>query len=307
MVNDLGWEKGLCKGILQMARPVRGNETNVRGWSYQYHLQFGNEPMRILTLALLASSFAAVPAHAEQDLLLGANMNTPAMTQAEMSRADIEALIAKADGKPIDLTDKALSGLDLSELNLKGVNLRTARLNKTNLRGTDLTGANLEQAWLIKSDLSGARLVGAKMFGVTARDANFSDADLTEARPIGDFKGANLSRARLVDLKGGADIKNQSMGLMRTVFTSVNLEGANLKGANLGRSRLDYANLKGADLTDVVLMGSDLSGANLTGATVAGADFKNVEVSGARLLSLKGQDSAKDWAAMINADRAITD
>ena len=133
--------------------------------------------MRILTIALLALSVAAAPAYAEQDLLLGANMNTPAMTQAEMSRADIEALITKSHGQPIDLTDKALSGLDLSGLNLKGANLRTARLNKTNLRGADLSGANLEQAWLLKSDLSGAKLVGAKMFGVTARDANFSGAD----------------------------------------------------------------------------------------------------------------------------------
>ena len=262
--------------------------------------------MRRLAPIMLVSALVVGPVRAEQDLLLGADMNTPAMTQAEMSRADVEAMIAKADGKPLDLADRALSGLDLSGLNLSGVNLRTARLNKANLRGADLSGAILEQAWLIKADLSGAKIVDAKMFGVTARDANFSGADFSRSRPIGDFKGANMSGATLVDLRGGADIKNQSMGLMRAVFTSVNLSGANLKGANLGRSRLDYANLADANLTDAVLMGSDLSGANLTGATVAGADFKNVDVSGARLLSLKGQDSAKDWAARVNVDRAIT-
>ena len=263
--------------------------------------------MRVFLMALLALSVAAIPAYAEQDLLLGADMGSAAMTQAEMTRPDVEAFIAKAAGQPIDLTDKALSGLDLSGLNLKGVNLRTARLNKTNLRGADLTGANLEQAWFIKADLSGAKLVDAKMFGITARDANLSGADLSRSMPIGDFRGANMSGATLVDLKGGADLKNQSMGLMRAVFVSVNLKGANLKGANLGRSRLEYADLSDADLTDVVLMGSDLSGANLTGATIAGADFKNVEVSGARLVSLKGQDSAKGWSALVNADRAITD
>lgn len=262
--------------------------------------------MRAAALSLMLVTLAARPASAEQDLLLGADMTAPAMTQAEMSRADIQGMIAKANGQPLDLHDKALSGLDLSGLNLRGANLRTARLNKTNLRGADLSGANLEQAWLLKADLSGARLQDAKMFGITARDANFSGADLSRAMPIGDFKGANMSGATLFDLKGGADLKNQSMGLMRTVFTSVNLSGAKLKGANLGRSRLEYANLKDADLTDVVLMGSDLSGANLTGATIAGADFKNVDVSGARLLDLKGQDSAKDWAARVNADRAVT-
>ena len=269
-------------------------------------LPYESELMRALSLVLASALLTAVPAHAEQDLLLGAAMNTPAMTQAEMTRADIEALIAHANGTPIDLSDKALSGLDLSGLNLEGVNLRTARLNNTNLRGANLSGANLEQAWFLKADLSGAKLVGAKMFGITARDANLSGADLSRSMPIGDFRGANMSGATLVDLNGSADMKNQSMGLMRAVFVSVNLKGANLKGANLGRSRLEYADLTDADLTDAVLMGSDLSGANLTGATITGTDFKNVDVSGARLLDLKGQDNAKDWAARVNADRAIT-
>ncbi|GJE38681.1 pentapeptide repeat-containing protein [Methylobacterium persicinum] len=262
--------------------------------------------MRRLALSFVLAALATGPAAAEQDLLLGADMSSPAMTKAEMSRADVEALIETAGGRPIDLQDKALSGLNLSGLNLRGANLRTARLNKTNLRGADLTGANLEQAWLLKADLSGAKLADAKMFGITARDANFSGADLSRSIPIGDFKGANMSGATLIDLKGGADIKNQSMGLMRAVFTSVNLSGANLRGANLGRSRLEFANLKDADLTDVVLMGSDLSGANLTGATVTGADFKNVDVDSAKLIDLKGQADTKDWSERVNADRAVT-
>ncbi|GJD37323.1 pentapeptide repeat-containing protein [Methylobacterium aerolatum] len=262
--------------------------------------------MHRLALSVLLAAILVGPAAAEQDLLLGADMTSPAMTQAEMSRADIEAMIAAAHGKPIDLHDKSLSGLDLSGLDLRGANLRTARLNTANLRGADLTGANLQQAWFLKADLSGAKLADAAMFGITARDANFSGADLSRSMPIGDFKGANMRGATLVDLRGGADIRNQSMGLMRAVFTSVNLSGANLKGADLGRSRLEFANLTDADLTDVVLMGSDLSGANLTGATVAGADFKNVDVSGTRLIGLKGEDRARDWAARVNIDRAIT-
>ena len=96
------------------------------------------------------------------------------------------------------------------------------------------------------------------------------------------------------------------MGLMRAVFTSANLEGADLTGANLGRSKLDFANLRGANLTDAVLIGSDASGADLTGATVVGTDFANVDVGGAKLRELKGQDLAKGSGALVNADRAIT-
>jgi hypothetical protein len=47
--------------------------------------------MRSLVPLVLVSMALAGPARAEQDLLLGADMNTPAMTRAEMSRADIEA------------------------------------------------------------------------------------------------------------------------------------------------------------------------------------------------------------------------
>jgi uncharacterized protein YjbI with pentapeptide repeats len=153
--------------------------------------------------------------------------------------------------------------------------------------------------------MNGAKLVGASFFGGQVRDANLSGADMTNANLIGDFSGTDLSGATLVDVRGGADMKNQSMGLMRTVFTFANLERANLTGANLARSKLEFANLKGANLTNAILIGSDASGADLTDATIAGADFKNVDVSGAKLRRLNGQESAKDWAARINADRAI--
>ncbi|GLS56523.1 pentapeptide repeat-containing protein [Methylobacterium gregans] len=116
----------------------------------------------------MLTAFIAGPAVAEQDLLLGGDMGSAAMIKAEMTGAAVEVLIAKADGQPIDLSDEALAGVDLSGLNLKSANLRIARLDKTNLSGADLTGANLEQAWFIRADLFGAKLVGANMFGITA-------------------------------------------------------------------------------------------------------------------------------------------
>jgi uncharacterized protein YjbI with pentapeptide repeats len=262
--------------------------------------------MQIFVLAFMIYVLPTGFVYAEQDMLLSVDLTTPNMAQAEMSRADIEAMIDRASGTPLDLSDKRLSGLDLSGLDLRGANLRLSRLNKTVLRDTDLSGANLDQAWLLHANLSGAKLVGTSLFGAQVRNADLSHADLTRAKSIGDFRGANLSGATLIDLKGGADMKNQSMGLMRTVFTSANLEGANLRGADLGRARLDFAILRGADLTDAILTGSDFSGADVTGATIAGADFTNVDVSGAKLRQLKGEDKAKAWGARVNADRALT-
>ena len=47
------------------------------------------------------------------------------------------------------------------------------------------------------------------------RGANLSGADLSKARIAGDLMRANLSGAKLIGADLSADMKNQSMGLMR--------------------------------------------------------------------------------------------
>ncbi len=115
----------------------------------------------------MLAALAAGPAAAEQDLLLGADMSSPAMTQGRdeprRRRGDNQGRGRQADRPARQVPLRAR----FSGLNLRGVNLRTARLNKVNLRGADLSGANLEQAWFLKADLSGAKLADAKMFGIT--------------------------------------------------------------------------------------------------------------------------------------------
>src|SRR6185295_2520956 len=57
------------------------------------------------------------------------------------------------------------------------------------------------------------------------------------------------------------------------------LAGANLKGAKLGRARLNQANLTGAKLP-----GADLRGARLAGAKLSGADLRAAMLNGQNLL-----------------------
>jgi uncharacterized protein YjbI with pentapeptide repeats len=86
---------------------------------------------------------------------------SPEMTSAEMTRADVEAVIAAATSdQPADFTGKKLSGLDLSGLDLSGALLRAARLNRTKLNNAKLDQAILDQAWLLEADLSRASLRG---------------------------------------------------------------------------------------------------------------------------------------------------
>ena len=60
---------------------------------------------------------------------------------------------------------------------------------------------------------------------------------------------ANLSGAKLVGADLSADMKNQSMGLMRAVLDSANLTGADLTGANMMRTRMKFAKMAGANLS----------------------------------------------------------
>jgi hypothetical protein len=79
---------------------------------------------------------SAVPA-AAQGLMQHIDLISPEMTSAEMSRQDVEAVIAAStSARPVDLTGRRLSGLDLSGLDLSGAILRAAR-NKA--RGADRT------------------------------------------------------------------------------------------------------------------------------------------------------------------------
>jgi uncharacterized protein YjbI with pentapeptide repeats len=73
-----------------------------------------------------------------QDMMRHVDLASPEMTQAEVTRADVEILIQ--NGAPVDLSNRRLSGLDLSDLNLKAANLQASRLNKTNLSRADLSG-----------------------------------------------------------------------------------------------------------------------------------------------------------------------
>jgi hypothetical protein len=62
----------------------------------------------------------------------------------------------KAAGKPPDLRNANLSGLDLRQADLNGLDLSGCYLRGANLRGVDLSGCNLQGASLKSALVSGA-------------------------------------------------------------------------------------------------------------------------------------------------------
>lgn len=232
-------------------------------------------PARVALAALLV----ATPLQA-QDMLRGVDLSLPAYSQSEMTRAEVEAAL---DAHKTDFSGMSLNGLDLSHLDLSGANFRAARLNKVRLSGARLDGAVLDQAWLMEADLTGASLKGAHAFASQMQRMNADGADFSSARLAGDLTGASLRGARFDHADLSADMKNQSMGLMRAVLRSAHLENALLRKANLMSADLRFAHAAGADFSDSNLMNADASGADFTGAIFAGANTKDLDLDSAQI------------------------
>src|SRR5581483_11327448 len=132
-------------------------------------------------------------------------------------------------------------------------------------------------------NFAGAYLKGAPLSWVPAPGANFSNADLTEAR----MNNMNLVRAtldRTVLTKAnltGTDLSHASLifgTMIEVTFSEANLTGANLSFANLAQSNFLYANLQDADLTN-----ARLDETSMTMARLFQANFSHALVLGTNL------------------------
>jgi len=102
----------------------------------------------------------------------------------------------------------------------------------------------------------------------------------SDIRP--DLQGANLRKADLA----GADLRDSNLSgvfLQGADLYKANLSGAALKGAKLGQADLSRATLIDADLTNADLERADLSSADLSGATLAKANLAGASLVGATL------------------------
>ena len=227
---------------------------------------------------------------------------------ADLNAEQLRAVLASvAPGEPVDLSGKSLENLDLSNLdferaNLSGTNLFGAKLVETNLSGANLSRTKLDLAWIMRANFTNADLSNASLLGLVVssgldvspaeaavfRGANFSDAHIIARLSRFDLSGANFANAKM-----GADVKNQSMGLMRADLSGSNLSGANFSGADLSRALMRFADLTGANLSGANLTGADLSGADLTGADLTGADATEADLGGAVLKDVRGLETVK--------------
>ncbi len=197
----------------------------------------------------------------------------------------------------LDLGGLDFSGVDLSGADLRGADLRGAKLVDANLTGANLAGARLNLAWIMGANFTRANLsnavletlvVSAGLQTKPAEAATFIDANLSGARIMARFSLDNMRGANFAHAKMAADMRNQSMGLIHTDFSSAKLEGANFSNADLGHASFRFADLTGADLSRADLRNADFSGANLTGANLTGADATGADFDSATLTDARG-------------------
>jgi uncharacterized protein YjbI with pentapeptide repeats len=215
----------------------------------------------------------------------------------------LSKLSATANGTMIDLKAKNLSDLDLHGVDFEGANLSSSVFNGANLRGAKLDDTNLTVAFFEGADLTKASFRNAVLFSAQLAGAKAQGADFDGVRFIGDLKKTDFTDAKMTHMKGAADMKNQSMGLMHTSMVNGIAVGADMSDSSFERaeftfsdfsrakmvrtklyradfsgSKLIGADLTGADLHDAVLINADLSNANLTDADLTGANLQGVKV-----------------------------
>lgn len=235
------------------------------------------------------------------------------------SRALTEAFFKAKSGERLDFSGKDLSFLDLAGVDFKGAtlarsNLYGVDLTRASLRGTDLSGVMLDRAVVVRSDFSGANLEGASLmrpsiytslYGNREDAPKFAGANLRGIRMTAmmdgaDFRGADLTAARLGPHEPRADISSMPSSFLRGCdFSGANMRGIDLMWAKLSFSRFTGADLSGANLTGTDLSMTDFSGADLTGANLTGADL-----DGANLTGAKGLTEVKGWETVKNAAQA---
>ena len=162
------------------------------------------------------------------------------------------------------LRSVALEKVDLRDSDLRGVEIRNAEAESIKLTGANLSGAKIKDAALIGANLEGADLREARLECTKFNDANFDNADLRNAKLlISNFKGATFIGADLRGVifhDGPENVTCSEPSIQKTSLVSANLEGADLREANLSQVSMRKTIFNGANLFNTKIIGAAANG-----------------------------------------------
>ena len=208
--------------------------------------------------------------------------------------------VKQIKSKTCDLSNKDAGYLELDAMDLRHCNMVNTSFFGAYLRGANLSGANLKGAYLNlarleNTDLSNTNLTDATIFQAIFDKTNFKGANLTNARMIGTLGNVDMSGANIQKGRFGLDIGNQPMGAMRFDAVGGNFANTNFEGADINRSNFKFADFRGANLSHTDLFRADLSKADLTGANITGANLNEAVLDGTIMTGVKGLEAIKGY------------
>ncbi|MES2547959.1 MAG: pentapeptide repeat-containing protein [Pseudomonadota bacterium] len=244
---------------------------------------------------------------AKAETFYAKNTEMPQKDMAKTESKDVprvkisqDSALQQINSKTCDLSNKdagylIFNGLDLSHCNMQNISFFGAELKGAKLMGANLKGAYLNLARLENADFSNADLSNATIFQAIFDKTNFKGANLSNARVIGtlgkvDMSGANISKGRF-----GLDVGNQPMGQMKFDSVGGNFAGANFENADLNIAAFSFGDLSNANLRGANLYRADLVKANLTGADLTGANLTDADVDDANFKGAKGLNTVKGF------------
>ena len=202
-------------------------------------------------------------------------------------------------GKRLSVSFKDARHLDFSGRNLATADMVAAELSHAVFEGaclarSNLFGANLESAQMRECDLTRADLRGVTLNGANLECANLHEADIRNGFILFRDKNGNLipmrdGAAEISDVNlSGADLSGAKLGRVigpRTNLSNANFKNAKLVAANLADSDVRGAIFTGADLTDADMSGCVFQGANLSGAILYNTNLDGADLTAAHFLS----------------------
>lgn len=184
--------------------------------------------------------------------------------QPNLTRVEFEVVMTQGGVKGANL-----AGYDLSEAILNQCSLAAANVDGTNLRGAKLRESLINGSSIRNADFTGADLTQASMLSLKCIESNFSSADLTRVLMYDSTMfSCNFDKADL-----------ESAELESALFNGSSFRKARLWNTRWDMSDLTHCVLNGADLTGAHLIRTKLYDADLTGARVYAVNCWDIGIS----------------------------
>jgi uncharacterized protein YjbI with pentapeptide repeats/YHS domain-containing protein len=214
-----------------------------------------------------------------------------------------EEMLKEIKSPDCDFSNKDLGYLDMNGLDLSHCKMLNTSVFGANLIGVNLANTNMQRAYLNlarleKANLSGANLTEATIFQAIFGETVFKGANLSRARVIGTLGAVDMSGATIKNGQFGLDVGNQPMGQMKFDSVGGKFYKANFEGADLNIASFLFGDLREANLKNTNMYRADLGQADLTGADLTNADLTDANVEGAIFTNVKGLSTVKGFSTV---------